>query len=501
MTRMLNSLMTDGRRRWAALFVVCLGQLMIVLDTTIVNVALPAIQDDLGFSQANLTWVVNAYLIAFGSFLLLAGRLGDLFGRRRVFLYGLVVFTFASILCGVAGSEGMLIAARFLQGIGGALASSVVLAIIFVEFQEARERDKAMGIFSAVATSGASIGLLAGGVLTQSLDWHWIFFINVPIGIAALAAGRVLIDADEANPNRGRVDYVGAALVTIATMVGVYAIVGATEHGWGSVDTLGFGALAVALFAGFLAFENRIAEPIMPLRILRLRSLSASNAVRGGMITGMFAVFFLGALYLEQVRGFDALEIGFAFLPISVTIGVLSVLLSARLANRFGNVRMISLGMASMVAGLLLLATLGATTAYFPTMFFALLLMGIGPGLAFNPLISISLAEVEPQDAGLASGMVQVSMQLAAAAGLAVLSTLATNHTNGLIADGSARADALTDGFQLAYLIAAIVVAGGIAIAVGLMRAYDGRAPHLAEERAEAVAERAEAVALVAEGA
>jgi EmrB/QacA subfamily drug resistance transporter len=326
----------SDRRRWIALVVVCLGQLMIVLDATIVNVALPAIQKDLHFAQANLTWVVNAYLITFGSFLLMAGRLGDLIGRKRVFLGGLVLFTFASALCGLADSQGLLIAARLLQGLGGAVASAVILAIIVTEFPERNEQAKAMSVFMFVAVGGGSIGLLLGGLLTQSIDWHWIFFINVPIGVAAFVLGAALIDESEGIGLDQGVDVLGSVLVTVAMMLGVYAIVKSTQYGWGSAHTLGFGGVSIALLAAFFVLQARLANPIMPLRMLRLRSLVGSSVVRGLLITGMFAAFFLGALYFEHVLGYSAIETGLAFLPQTLAVGALALGVTARLMRRFG---------------------------------------------------------------------------------------------------------------------------------------------------------------------
>ncbi len=313
---------TSDRRRWMALVVVCLAQLMIVLDTTIVNVALPAVQHDLHFTQGNLTWVVNAFLVTFASFLLLAGRLGDLLGRRRVFFAGVLVFTAASALCGMAPSQGFLIAARFLQGVGAAMQASVILAIIVTEFPEPADRAKAMSAYVFVAVAGGSLGLLAGGALTQALSWHWIFFVNLPIGIATIGLGRALIPKDSGLGLEHGVDWLGSILVTVSLMTAVYAIVQATSHGWGSSQVLGFGALAATLMGAFLALESRIKNPIMPLRILRLPGLVGSNVVRGFLVTGMYSTFFLGTLYLEHVLHFSALQTGLAFLPWTVTVGI-----------------------------------------------------------------------------------------------------------------------------------------------------------------------------------
>src|SRR4051794_6688001 len=338
--------LTPDRARWAALVVVCLAQLMIVLDVTIVNVALPSIQHDLHFSQASLTWVVNAFLVTFGSLLLLAGRLGDLIGRKQVFLAGLVIFTGASLLCGIAPSGGVLIGARLLQGVGAAAQASVILAIIVTEFPEANDRARAMGAYVFVSVAGGSLGLLAGGLLTEALSWHWVFFVNLPIGVATYLLARALI-----RPNRGLglghgVDWVGSLLVTVSLMSAIYAIIGATSHGWISPEVLGFGALAAILMVAFVAVESRIENPIMPLRILRLRGLVNASLIRGFMVTGMYSTFFLGTLYLENVRHYSALETGAAFLPWTLTVAVLSRGLTARLVGRFGPLPVLTAGMA-----------------------------------------------------------------------------------------------------------------------------------------------------------
>ena len=327
---------SPDRSRWLALVVLCAGMLMIILDGTIVNVALPAIQDDLGFAQSDLAWVVNAYLIAFGGLLLLAGRLGDLIGRRRVFLTGLTLFTAASLLCGLADSQAMLIGARFAQGIGGAMTSAVILGMIVTMFPEPREQAKAIGVYSFVASAGASIGLLAGGVLTQALSWHWIFFVNVPIGIATGVLALRLLAPEAGAGLRAGADVLGAVLVTGALMLGVYTIVQAGEHGWGSLQTLGLGAVSLALLGGFVARQATAATPLLPLRLLRSRPVAGANAVQVLMVGGLFGVFFLGVLYLQRVLGYDAIEIGLAFLPVSLGIGILSLGFSARLVMRFG---------------------------------------------------------------------------------------------------------------------------------------------------------------------
>jgi EmrB/QacA subfamily drug resistance transporter len=458
------------RRRWATLIVVCFAQLMIVLDVTIVNVALPSIQHDLHFSQANLSWVVNAFLVTFGSLLLLAGRLGDLVGRRRVFLTGLVVFTAASLLCGLASSQGVLIAARLLQGAGAAAQASVILAIIITEFPQAEDRARAMSAYVFVSVAGGSLGLLAGGLLTQALSWHWVFFVNLPIGAATFVLGRTLIRADSGLGLGRGVDWLGSLLVTASLMSAIYAIVEATSHGWTSAHVLGMGGLAAALMAAFLVLEARIENPIMPLRILRLRGLINASLVRGFLVTGMYSTFFLGTLYLEHVRHYSAFETGAAFLPWTLTVAALSQGVTARLVARFGPFAVLTAGMATAAAGLLLFATVGPTTAYFPTVFVACFAIGLGIGNAFMPLLTLAMADVPAADAGLGSGITNVSQQISGALGLAVLSTVAANHTKSLLADDHGLAAALVGGYQLAFVAGAAAIGAGIILAFALLR-------------------------------
>jgi EmrB/QacA subfamily drug resistance transporter len=457
------------RRRWATLAIVCLAQLMIVLDVTIVNVALPAIQQDLGFSQGSLTWVVNAFLITFGSLLLLTGRLGDLLGRKRVFLAGLVTFTVASLLCGVAPSPEALVAARFLQGIGAAAQASVILAIIVTGFPEVRERARAMSAYVFVSVAGGSIGLLAGGLLTETLSWHWVFFVNLPIGVATFALGHAFIRADR-GPGLGHgVDWLGSVLVTASLMSAIYAIVETTSHGWVSPQVLGFGGLAAVLMAAFVALEARIENPILPLRILRLRGLVNANLVRALLVTGMYSTFFLGTLYLEHVRDYSPLQTGAAFLPWTITVAVLSQGITAWLVDRFGPLSVLTSGMASAVAGLLLFATVGPDTAFFPTIFLACFAIGLGIGTAFMPLLTLAMADVPAEDAGLGSGITNLSQQIGGALGLAVLSTIAANHTKAL-ADDHSLTSSLVGGYQLAFLAGALAIATGIVLAFVLLR-------------------------------
>jgi EmrB/QacA subfamily drug resistance transporter len=462
--------LSADRRRWATLAVVCLAQLMIVLDVTIVNVALPSIQGDLDFGPGNLTWVVNAFLISFGSLLLLAGRLGDLVGRKRVFLAGLVTFTGASLLCGFAPTQEAMIAARFLQGIGAAAQASVILAIIVTEFPDAAERARAMSAYVFVSVAGGSLGLLAGGLLTEALSWHWVFFVNLPIGAATFALGHALIRADN-GPGLGRgVDWAGSVLVTASLMSAIYAIVEVTSHGWLSTEVLGAGALAAVLMAAFLSLEARVENPIMPLRILRARGLIDASLVRGFLVTGMYSTFFLGALYLEHVRHYSALQTGAAFLPWTITVAILSQGITARLVARFGPLTVLTAGMGSAAAGLLLFATVGPATAFFPTIFVACFAIGLGIGTAFMPLLTLAMANVPAEDAGLGSGITNLSQQIGGAFGLAVLSTVAANHTKTLLSDDHGHTSALIGGYQLAFVTGAVTIAAGIALAFALLR-------------------------------
>jgi EmrB/QacA subfamily drug resistance transporter len=443
---------------------------MIVLDSTIVNVALPSIQRDLHFTQANLTWVVNGYLIAYGSLLLLAGRAGDLIGRKRVFLAGVAVFTVASGLDGLAFDSTTLIAARLLQGIGGAMSAGVILALIVTGFPKPQERAQAMSIFMFVIAGGGSLGLLAGGTLTQLINWHWIFFINLPIGVGTMLLGSWLIEESEGLGLNHGVDVVGSLLVSAAMVVGIYTIVTAAEMGWTSVHTLGFGAAAVALLAAFFVVESRIANPILPLRILRLRSLTGASAARGLVATGMFTTFFLGALYLQHIKGYSAFNTGLAFLPSTLTLALLSLGISARLMRSFGPRALLIPGMATITVALLLMAATDQNTAYFPGIFGAYLLFGIGAGMTFMPLTTIMMADIPATDAGVASGVGNVTMQVGGAFGLAALGTISSDHTHALLAQGQSVAAALTAGYQLGFGIAAACVAAGLLIAVVVLR-------------------------------
>lgn len=456
--------------RWLALIVLCAGMLMIILDQTIVNVALPAIRADLGFTQTGLAWVVNAYLIAFGGLLLLAGRLGDLIGRKRIFLIGLAVFTASSLLCGASQSAEMLIAARFLQGVGGAMATAVTLGMIVTMFPKPAEQAKAIGVFSFVAAAGASIGLLAGGVLTQALNWHWIFLVNLPIGIAAFILATRLISADRGIGLRQGADTIGAVLITAALMLGVYTIVKAEHYGWGSAHTLGLGALAIALLVGFLIRQSTASNPLLPLRVFRSRNVSGANAVQILMVAGMFGMFFLGTLYMQLVLGYDALQIGLAFLPVAVAIGTLSVGFSARLSARFGERNVLIAGLVLILTGLVLFTLTPVDGEYVADLLLPMLALGVGGGISFPTLMTLAMSGATQSDAGLASGLVNTTAQVGGALGLAVLATLSTSHTANLLADGTAQAAALTSGFHLAFGVGAVLVGIAIVLAATVIR-------------------------------
>ncbi len=475
-----SSAIRPDPRRWLALIVVCFGQLMIVLDSTIVNVALPSIQRDLRFSQAELTWVVNAYLITYGSLLLLAGRAGDLFGRKKVFLAGVVVFTAASVLSGFAYDPATLVVARFLQGAGGALSAGVILALIVTGFPRPVERAQAMSIFTFVIAGGGSIGLLAGGLLTEWINWHWIFFINLPIGVATFVAGAALIDETEGIGVGKGLDIAGSLLVTAATVLGIYAIVTTGQYGWGSAHTLGLVAAAAGLLVAFFVLESRLENPILPLRILRLRSLTGASAARAMLATGMFTTFFLGALYLQHVKGYSAFGTGLAFLPSTAALGVLSLGVTARLMRSFGPRALLIPGLVTITTALVLLAGADQGAAYFPGIFGAYLLFGIGAGMSFMPLMTIMMAEVPAADAGIASGVANVTMQVGAAFGLAALGTISADHSKALVAQGQSVLNALTSGYQLGFAIAAACVAVGLLIVVVVLRS-----PRVARARQE----------------
>ncbi len=437
---------------------------MNVLDQTIVNVALPTIQRSLHFTQVSLAWVVDGYLITFGGLLLLAGRLGDLIGRKKTFLVGVSLFTVSSALCGLATSQAMLIAARFAQGAGAAFSASVVLAIIVGEFADPVERTRAMNAYVLVTVAGGSLGLLLGGVLTQALSWHWIFIVNVPIGVATLIAGSLLLDENEGLGMRAGLDIAGAVLSTGGLMLAIYAIVTSTQYGWLSRHTLSLGLAAVVLLGSFFFLETRIATPLMPIRVLRSRGLGSSCLVRILMVVGMFGTFFLGTQFLQHLLGYGPLATGLAFLPQTLTVAVMSLGPSARLIKIFGPKPTALLGLAALFSGLVLFALVTPQAAYFPQVFFALLLIGMGGAMALIPLLTIGVSNIPAADAGLGSGLVNVSQQISAALAVAVLSVVSANRTHALLATGHSSTHALAGGYRLGFIVGAGCAAAGAAV-------------------------------------
>jgi EmrB/QacA subfamily drug resistance transporter len=460
----------SDRSRWIALVVLCVGMLMIILDMTIVNVALPSIQRDLHFTQSSLAWVVNAYLITFGGLLLLAGRLGDLLGRRNMFMLGLGVFVAASALCGASQDQTLLIIARFIQGAGGAMASAVILGMIVTMFQEPAEQAKAIGVFSFVAAAGASIGLLAGGVITELINWHWIFFVNLPIGVATALLALRLVNKDRGIGLRGGADVLGAVLVTAALMLGVYTIVKAEEFGWGSLHTLGLGAVAILLLAGFVVWEGRARHPLMPLGIFRTRNVAGANLVQMLFVGGMFGMFFLGSLYMQRVLGYSPLRIGLAFLPVALLIGAFSVGLAARLIIRFGPRATLIPGLVLGAAGLALFTQAPVGGSYVVHLLPSMVLVGVGAGLSFPALMTLAMSGAKPSQAGLASGLVNTTQQVGGALGLAVVATLASTHTTTLLHHGKAVAPALLGGYHFAWWIGTALLLAAVVAAVTLLR-------------------------------
>ena len=458
------------RRRWIALIVVCFAMLMNTLDQTIVNVALPTIQHDLHFTQAALAWVIDAYLITFAGALLLAGRLGDLIGRKKVFLFGVALFTLSSAACGAANSQALLVGARFTQGLGAALSSSVILAIIVADFPVPAERAKAMSSYIIVAVGGGSLGLLVGGYVTQALSWHWIFFINIPIGIATLVLGIVLIDENVGLGVREGLDIGGAVLSTGGLMLAVYAIVTSTQYGWHSTHTLVSGGAAVLVLAGFVLLESRLSQPMMPLRVLRAPGLLTSSLIRGLMVVGMYSTFFIGVLYFQHVLGFNSVVTGLAFLPQTLMVAVMSMGITARIMGRLGARSTALMGLVIVAVGLVLFVMSGPHTAYFPQIFVAVLLIGFGAAEAFTPLLTIALAGVPAEDAGIGSGIVNVSQQVSGALSVAVLGAISASHTASLLHSGSSVVDALDGGYRLAFLVALISVLIAIVLGVILIR-------------------------------
>jgi EmrB/QacA subfamily drug resistance transporter len=460
----------SSRTRWLALVILCVGDLMIVVDTTVVNVALPSIRGDLGFSQTSVAWVINAYLLTFGGFLLLAGRFGDLFGHRRLFLIGVGAFTVASLVCGISTTKGMLVGARAVQGLGGAVVSAVAFSLIVVLFTEPSERAKAMGVFGFVMSGGGSIGVLAGGVLTDLVGWHWIFLVNLPIGVAVLIAGLRLLPAVETGAEQTKLDVPGAVAITGAMVLAVYAIVNGNTAGWTSLQTLGLLAAAVVIGAAFIAWESRVPAPLMPLRIFRHRNLSVANVVGILWAASMFALFFLSALYLQQVLHYSPLKVGLAFLPGNLLMMVFSLGLSAKLVMRFGFRIPLAFGLGVAALSLAWFARVPVHGSFLIDILPSMLLIGIGGGLAFNPVLMAAMSGVEPQDAGLASGITNTAFMMGGALGLAVLASAASARTNHLAASGHGHLAALTGGYHLAFWIGAAFALTAAIVGGALLR-------------------------------
>jgi len=484
----------DNRTRWIALYVLCAGNLMIVLDTTIVNVALPSIRTDLGFSETSLAWVVNAYLLTFGGFLLLGGRLGDLYGHRKMFLLGLTLFTAASLACGTASSQEFLISARAIQGLGGALVAVVALSLVMTLFTEPAERAKAMGVIGFVASGGGTVGVVLGGVLTDALDWHWIFLVNLPIGVAVFVACMKLLPSSRGPASDSQLDIGGAVTVTTALMIAVYAIVNGNDKGWTSAQTLGMLAAAAALFVAFIAIEANSRTPLMPLSLFRKRNVAVANVVGILWAAAMFAWFFLSALYLQLVLKYSPLEVGLAFLPGNLAMMYFSVVLSAKIVMRYGFRLPLGTGLTVAALGLLWLARAPVDGSFVVDVLPSMILLGIGAGIALNPVLLAAMSDVEPQDAGLASGVVNTAFMMGGALGLAVLASLADSRTGSLLADGESPLAALTGGYHLSFVVGALFALTAAAIGAGLLRNAAMAPPPGHEPPTPQDAEQAEAV-------
>jgi EmrB/QacA subfamily drug resistance transporter len=465
-----RTMTSDHRQRWIALVLLCMGSLMIVLDTTIVNVALPSIRQDLHFSQTSLAWVVNAYMLTFGGFLLLGGRLGDQFGHRRMFMAGIALFTVASLACGLSTSEGTLVAARAVQGFGGAIVSAVSLSLIVSLFVEPSDRAKAMGVFGFVAAGGGTLGVLLGGVLTDLLSWHWIFLVNVPIGIAVSVAAPRALPAGRGPAASGRLDIAGAVVVTSGLMLAVYAVVNGNQAGWLSAQTIGLLSASAALFVAFLAVESRVESPLVPLGLFRRRNLAIANSVGVLWAAAMFAWFFLSALYLQLVLGYTPLQVGLAFLPANLIMATMSLGVSAKLVMRFGIKRPLVGGLSVAAAGLALLARASVHGHYLEDVLPSMILLGFGAGAAFNPLLLAAMGDVEPSEAGLASGIVNTSFMMGGALGLAILASVAASRTNHLLAAGTPHLAALVGGYRVSFIIGAAFAVLAAAVSAKMLR-------------------------------
>jgi EmrB/QacA subfamily drug resistance transporter len=466
---------TTDRSRWIALFVLCLGTLMIVLDVTIVNVALPSIKTSLGFSQSSLAWVVNAYLLTYGGCLLLGGRLGDLFGHRRLFLIGIAIFTCASLVCGLSTSQTMLVTARAVQGMGGAVVSAVSFGLVMTLFTEAGDRAKAMGVAGFVASGGGSVGVLLGGILTGALSWHWIFLVNIPIGIVVVILSLRLLPPTPPLDRGGKVDVLGAVTITSSLMLAVYAIVNGNSAGWSSAQTVGLLVAAAVVFGIFLLIESRVRVPLVPLGMFKSRNLSVANTVAVFWAAAMFAWFFLTALYLQLVLGYSPLKVGLAFLPSNLIMGALSIGISAKLVMRYGIRRPLGVGLGLACAGLLLFLRAPVDGSFVTDVLPSMILLGLGAGIAFNPVLLAAMGDVEPEKSGLASGIVNTSFMMGGALGLAALASIAASRTSTLRAAGHDAVSALTGGYHAAFLVGAIFALVALSVGVGLL--HESAAP------------------------
>jgi EmrB/QacA subfamily drug resistance transporter len=460
----------DGRKRWLALHVLCLGVLMIVLDTTVVTVALPSIQADLGFSGTSIVWVLNAYLLTFGGFLLLGGRLGDLYGQRRLFLIGVIVFTLASLACGLSTAQASLVIARAVQGLGGAVVTAVALSLIVNLFTEGAERARAMGIYAFVSAAGGSIGEVLGGVLTNAFGWHWIFLINLPIGVAVYCLCVVLLPRDRPVAGRRRLDIAGAVTVTTGLMLAVYAVVDGNRAGWTSPQTTTLLGAAVVLLVLFLGIEAHVREPLMPLRLFRLRNVATANAVSVLWAAGMFTWFVIAALYMQHVLGYDPLQVGLAFLPADLVMAVFSAGLSARVVVRFGIRQPLWVGLMLGAVGLVLFARAPIDGTFIVDVLPGMVLLGLGGGMAFNPVLLAAMSDVDSDESGLASGVVNTSFMMGGALGLAALASLADARTAELRRSGVEMLAALNGGYRLAFVLGAVLTAAAAVVGAVLLR-------------------------------
>ena len=461
---------SESRKRWWALMVLCLGVLMIVLDTTIVNVALPSIKTDLAFTETSLVWVVNAYMLTFGGFLLLGGRLGDLYGQRRLFLAGLTLFTIASLACGIASSQAMLIIARAVQGLGGAVVSAISLSLIMNLFTEPAERAKAMGVYGFVCAGGGSIGVLLGGLLTDALNWHWIFLVNLPIGALVFVLCLLLLPGGRGQASGARLDVWGAITVTSALMLAVYAVVNGNEAGWTSAQTLGLLAAAALLLAVFLRIESRVSTPLVPLALFRLRNVATANIVGVLWAAAMFAWFFISALYMQLVLGYSAMQVGLGFLPANLIMAAFSLGLSAKIVMRFGIRAPLAAGLLLAAVGLALFARAPVGGSFVVDVLPGMLLLGLGAGMAFNPVLLAAMSDVAPSESGIASGVVNTAFMMGGALGLAVLASLAAARSSSQLAAGAEALVALNSGYQMAFVVGAVFAATAALLGAVLLR-------------------------------